>query len=185
MQEYEAAAEAILFAMGDSVEYSAIARALEISAADARLIIQKLKDRYRQADSGLQIIELGEACQMCTRPEQYEYLIRIARQPKKPVLTDTLLETLSIVAYRQPVTRMEVEKIRGVSCGHALNRLVDYNLIEEKGRLDAPGRPILFGTTEEFLRRFGLPGTEDLPLPDPLQMEQFRAEAQEEVHEKD
>lgn len=166
------------------MEYASIARALEISTADVRLIIQKLKDRYRQEGSGLQIVELGEACQMCTRPEEYEYLIRIARQPKKPVLTETLLETLSIVAYRQPVTRMEIEKIRGVSSGHAINRLVDYNLIEEKGRLDAPGRPILFGTTEEFLRRFGLPGTGELPLPDPQQIEQFRAEVQEEVHQE-
>ena len=79
----------------------------------------------------------------------YEYLIRIAKQPKKHVLTDVLLETLSIIAYKQPITKVEIEKIRGVSCDHAVNKLVEYNLVKELGRLDAPGRPLLFGTTED------------------------------------
>ena len=93
---------------------------------------------------------------MCTRSEFYDYLIRIAKAPKKYTLTDTLLETLSIIAYKQPVTRLDVEKIRGVNCDQAINRLVEYNLVEELGRLDAPGRPLLFGTTEQFLRSFGV-----------------------------
>ena len=181
IEEYEAAAEAILFAMGDSVELSKIASALEISEKDAERIIQNLSDRYKNENSGLQIIELDGAYQMCTKISQYEYLILIARQPKKHVLTDVLLETLSIVAYKQPVTRVEIEKIRGVSCEHAINRLVEYNLIREVGRLDAPGRPILFGTTEEFLRCFGAQSVDDLPMPDPEQVEEFKSEAEEEV----
>ncbi len=184
VENYEAAVEAILFAMGNSVELSRIADAMEISEKEAKLIIQNLSDRYKNENCGLQIIELDGAYQMCTKPSQYEYLIRIAKQPKKHVLTDVLLETLSIIAYKQPVTRAEIEKIRGVSCEHAVNRLVDYNLIREIGRLDAPGRPILFGTTEEFLRCFGVQSAQDLPALDPEQMEEFKTQAQEEVQLK-
>ncbi len=184
IEEYEAAVEAILFTMGESVELSKIASALEISERETELIIQNLADRYRSENCGLQIIELDGAYQMCTKVSQYEYLIRIAKQPKKHVLTDVLLETLSIVAYKQPVTRVEIEKIRGVSCEHAVNRLVEYNLIREVGRLDAPGRPILFGTTEEFLRCFGAQSVDDLPVLDPEQVEEFKSEAEEEVQLK-
>ena len=102
----------------------------------------------------------------------------------KPVLTDVMLETLSIIAYKQPVTKVEIEKIRGVKCDHAVNKLVEYNLVKELGRLDAPGKPILFGTTEEFLRAFGVQGLEDLPIPDPVKIEDFKAEAEEEIQLK-
>ena len=104
----------------------------------------------------------------------YEYLIRVAKQPKKYTLTDVLLETLSIIAYKQPVTKLEVEKIRGVKSDHAVNKLVEYNLVCEKGRLDAPGKPILFGTTEEFLRRFDIRSVDDLPSLNPEQVESFK-----------
>ena len=105
-------------------------------------------------------------------------------QPKKPVLTDVMMETLSIIAYKQPVTKQEIEKIRGVKSDHAVNKLVEYRLVKELGRLDAPGRPILFGTTEEFLRNFGVQGLDDLPILDPVQLEDFKAEAEEEVQLK-
>ena len=91
------------------------------------------------------------------------------------------METLSIVAYKQPVTKIEIEKIRGVKCDHAINKLIEYNLIREIGRLDAPGRPILFGTTEEVLRNFGVQSLEDLPAINPVQGEDVKAEAEEEV----
>ena len=119
--------------------------------------------------------------QMCTRARFYENLIRVASAPKKQVLTDVVLETLSIIAYKQPVTKMEIEKIRGVKSDHAVNRLVEYNLVYEAGRLDAPGRPALFATTEEFLRRFGIGSTEDLPEPDPEQIEEFKQDAENEL----
>ena len=121
---------------------------------------------------------------ICTRPEIYEYLIKIAKQPKRRVLTDVLLETLSIIAYKQPVTKMEIEKIRGVSSDHAVNKLVEYHLVCELGRLDAPGRPLLFGTTEEFLRSFGVHSIDDLPVLSPVQVEEFKQEAEEEMHVK-
>ena len=111
----------------------------------------------------------------------YEYLIKIAKNPRKPVLTDTVLETLSIIAYKQPITRVEVERVRGVSCDHAINKLLEYDLITELGRLDAPGRPLLFGTTEQFLRSFGVKSLEELPELNPVQIEEFKQQAEAEV----
>lgn len=181
---YEAAIQAILFAMGNSVELSAIANAVGLGEEMTLQIIYGMMEKYVQPEYGIKILELDGAFQLCTKPEMYEYLIRIAKQPKKHVLTDVILETLSIVAYKQPVTRVEIEKIRGVSCEHAINKLVEYNLISEVGRKDAPGRPILFGTTEEFLRCFGVQSVEDLPAMNPEQMEEFKQEAQEEVQLK-
>ena len=184
VREYEKAAEAILFTMGDSVSAKSLAAALELSEADTRKIVQNLMDRYQDHDSAIQIIELEDAWQMCTRPELYDYLIRIARQPKKYALTDVVLETLSIIAYKQPVTRAEIEKIRGVDCSHAVSKLVEYQLVEEIGRLDAPGKPILFGTTEDFLRSFGVQSMDDLPVISQEKIEDFRQEAMEEVNIK-
>ena len=121
---------------------------------------------------------------MCTKTQMYDYLIKIAKQPKKRVLSDILLETLSIIAYKQPVTRAEIEKIRGVSCEHAISKLIEYNLVSELGRLDAPGRPLLFGTTEEFLRRFGIESIEELPEINSDKEEEFKEEALEEAKVK-
>ena len=116
--------------------------------------------------------------------EYYDYLVNIAMQPKKAVLTDVMMETLSIIAYKQPVTKQEIDKIRGVKSDHAVNKLVEYNLVQELGRLDAPGRPIVFGTTEEFLRNFGVDSTDNLPEISPVKMEDFRAEVEEEMQIK-
>ena len=140
-----------------------------------------MADHYEAEDRGVRIIELDNSFQMCTKPEAYEYLIRIAKQPKKYVLTDVLLETLSIIAYRQPVTKLEIEKIRGVKTDHAVNKLVEYELVQEVGRLDAPGRPILFGTTEEFLRHFGVTSLEELPNLNPEQVEDLKEQAEDEA----
>lgn len=177
----EAIIEAILFTMGESVPLEKLAFVLEIDTDQTKQLIQHMMQHYEQENRGIQIIELDGSYQMCTKKQMYEYLIKIASQPKKQVLTDVLLETLSIIAYKQPVTRMEIEKIRGVSSGHAVNKLVEYNLVCEIGRLDAPGRPLLFGTTEEFLRSFGVNSLEELPRPKPEQMEEFRHEAEKEV----
>ncbi|MDD7218995.1 MAG: SMC-Scp complex subunit ScpB [Clostridia bacterium] len=184
MEKIEGAIEAILFSMGDSVELSQIARAIGVDQSTTEKIIHNMMDRYQEEDRGIQIIELENSYQMCTKKEYYQYLVNIAIHPQKPVLTDVILETLSIVAYKQPVTKAEIEKIRGVKCDHAINKLIEYNLIRELGRLDAPGRPILFGTTEEFLRCFGVQDLDELPVPDPVQIEDFKAEAEEEAQLK-
>ena len=183
-KELEAAAEAILFTMGNAVEVERIAKAIGMSTEATRKMLRTMKEKYETEGRGIRLIELEDSFQMCTNPELYEYLIKIAKQPKKIVLTDVVLETLSIIAYKQPITRIELEKIRGVKCDHAVNKLVEYNLVKELGRLDAPGRPILFGTTEEFLRTFGVQGIEELPAVDPVKMADFKAEAEEEVQLK-
>ena len=184
IQKLEAIIEAILFTMGDSVEIEKIAAAIDHDIATTRKIIHNMMDRYEKEDRGVKIIELEDSFQMCTKAEMYDYLIRVASQPKKQVITDVLLETLSIIAYKQPVTRAEVEKIRGVKCDHAVNKLIEYNLVMEVGRMDAPGRPLLFGTTEEFLRKFGVQSIEDLPMINSDKMEDFKAEAEEEIQLK-
>lgn len=176
--------EAILFTMGESVELSRIATAIEHDEETTRKLIYNLMDEYEAENRGVRIIELDNSFQMCTKKEVYEYLIRIAKQPKRYVLTDVVLETLSIVAYKQPVTKLEIEKIRGVKSDHAVNKLVEYGLVEEVGRLDAPGRPLLFGTTEEFLRRFSVQSLEELPTLNPEQMEHFKEEAEDEAQLK-
>ncbi|MCI8852938.1 MAG: SMC-Scp complex subunit ScpB [Lachnospiraceae bacterium] len=181
LERMEAAIEAILFAMGDSVETEKLAAAIEQDAGTTKKIVHNLMDKYQAQDRGIQILELEDAFQLCTKKEYYEYLVRVARQPKKYVLTDVIMETLAIVAYRQPVTRLEIEKIRGVKCDHAVNKLVEYGLIEEVGRLDAPGRPILFGTTEEFLRSFGVSSVTELPSLPLDRLAEFQEEAEAEA----
>ena len=181
---YEAVIESILFTMGDSVELSKLAEVLELDKKEVKDIIEQMQKNYEAEDRGITITELDGAYQMCTKPQMYDYLIKVAKQPKHNALTDVLLETLSIIAYKQPITRAEIEKIRGVSCSHAVSRLVDYNLVCELGRLDAPGRPLLFGTTEEFLRTFGVSSIEELPILNQDQLENFKREAEEEMQMK-
>ena len=183
-EKTEAAIEAILFAMGNAVSVDKIAAAIGHDTETTRKLVHQMMDRYNSREGGLEIIELEDSFQLCTRREYYDTLIKVAKQPKKYVLTDVQLEVLSIIAYKQPVTRQEVEKIRGVNSDHALNRLVEYGLVGEAGRLDAPGRPILFGTTEEFLRNFGVRTAEDLPSIQPDLMEEMKSEAEEEVQLK-
>ena len=180
----KAAIEAVLFAMGTSVDFQTLAKALETDVSEIGSLVHEMEEEYRNEERGIEIIVLDDACQLCTRKEYYEYLIRVAMHPKKPVLTDVMLETLSIIAYKQPVTKAEIEKIRGVKCDHAVNKLIEYDLVTELGRLDAPGRPILFGTTEEFLRSFGVETTDDLPALDPVRLADFKAEAEEEISVK-
>ena len=181
IKKLEGVIEAILFAVGDSVELSKIAAAIEHDEDTTRKIIHQMMDKYVSEDRGIRILELEDSFQLCTKKEMYEYLIRVAKQPKKYVLTDVLLETLSIIAYKQPVTKLEVEKIRGVKSDHAVNKLVEYNLVCVVGRMDAPGRPLLFGTTEEFLRRFSIQSVDELPMMNPEQVESLKTEAEEEV----
>ena len=183
-KNYEAIIEAILFTMGNSVELEKIASAIELDTVQTKKIIGQMMEYYERPESGVKIVELDGSYQMCTKSEMYEYLIRIAKQPKRHALTDVLLETLSIIAYKQPITKAEIEKIRGVSCDHAVNKLVEYNLVCELGRLDAPGRPLLFGTTEEFLRSFGVQSIDELPVLNPVQVEEFKQEAEAEMHMK-
>ena len=180
-EQAKSAIEAVLFTMGGAVELKSLAAAIEGATDTAKALVQELAADYDGQMRGMKIIELNDSYQMCTRKEYYEPLIRVASQPKRHVLSDVVLETLSIIAYKQPITRTEIEQIRGVKSDHAINKLIEYGLIEEAGRLNAPGRPILFQTTEDFLRSFGLPSLEELPVLGATQMAEFKEEAAEEV----
>lgn len=179
-----AAIESILFAMGGAVEIPRIASTLELDVKKTKALLKKLSEKYESKDSGLMVAQFENAVQLCTKSDLYEYLIKIAKAPRKYVLSESVMETLSIVAYKQPVTKAEIEKIRGVSCEHAINKLVEFDLVEEVGRMDAPGRPLLFGTTEQFLRSFGVKSLEDLPLAGTDAVETFREQAEQEAQLK-
>lgn len=184
IKKVQAAIEAILFTMGEAVELDRIAIAVNHDKETVRKIIHNMMDMYNQEERGIKIIELNDSFQLCTKAEMYEALVKIAHVPKKHVLSDVLLETLSIIAYKQPITKLEIENIRGVKSDHAVNKLIEYNLITEAGRLDAPGRPILFATTEEFLRCFGIKNLEELPIIKPEKVEDFKIEVEEELQLK-
>jgi len=173
--------EAILFSMGDAVPAKTLAAALEEQESVIREVCDEMIEDFRAARRGVEIIEIDGSYQMCTRKDAYDYLIKIVQVPKNYRLTDVQLETLSIIAYKQPVTKGEIEKIRGVSSDHAVNRLLEAGLIEECGRLDTPGRPMIFATTQEFLRRFGLKNTDALPDINSEKVETFKMEAEEEL----
>lgn len=180
-QQQEAVIEAILFTMGESVEISRLAAVLETDKKEVKEILEEMQKKYEAEERGITLMQFEDSVQLSTKPKLYEYLIKIAKTPRKMVLTDTVIETLSIIAYKQPVTRLEIERIRGVSCDHAINKLLEYDLITELGRLDAPGRPLLFGTTEQFLRCFGVKSLEELPELTTLQVEEFKQQAEAEA----
>lgn len=180
----ESILEAILFSMGEAVSLGKLSNAIDETEGNTKKILANMKTRFDEEDRGVTITELDGSYQMCTKSELYEYLIEFTKNESKMVLSDSALETLSIIAYKQPVTRLDIEKIRGVSCDYAVNRLLEFDLIKELGRLDAPGKPILFGTTEQFLRSFGVKSLEDLPEVNQVQLEEFREQAEQEVNLK-
>lgn len=163
IREIQSAIEAVLLAAGDPVDIERLADIVDVDKASLKEIIKKMADEYNYQRRGIHIIRMEDTYQLCTRPEYGEYVSRLATPPKRQSLSNAAFEVLSIVAYKQPVTRTSIEDIRGVNCDYIVNRLIERNLIEEKGRLDAPGRPILFGTTNHFLRSFGIESISELP----------------------
>lgn len=180
-EEKIGAMEALLFSLGHSVEISILAECLEISQSEAEDIISVLMEKYSGDENGIEIEKLENSVQLGTKKKYYNVVKKMVKTPKRYSLSETVLETLSIIAYKQPVTRVEIEKIRGVSCGHQINRLLEYDLIKELGRLDAPGKPLLFGTTEQFLKSFGVTSIEELPQASPDRIADFEAEAEQEI----
>lgn len=181
IKQTEAAIEAILFTMGESVETEKIAAAIDHDVETTVKIIHNMMDYYEDEGRGIRIIELEGSFQLCTKQEYYDTLIKVCSQPRKYTLSDAALETLSIIAYKQPITKLEIEKIRGVNSDRAVNKLVELGLVKEVGRLDAPGRPMLFGTTEEFLRTFGVQSIDELPVISEDMIEQYKEEAEYEI----
>lgn len=180
-EKCKAILEAILFTMGEAVEIDRLCAVIGQNKWTTKSLLKEMKEDYNQAHRGITLMTLEDSVQLCTKSEFYEDLIKIAKTPRKFTLTDTVIETLSIIAYKQPVTRQEIERIRGVSCDHAMNKLLEYDLIMELGRLDAPGRPLMFGTTEQFLRCFGVSSLDELPEIDHVKMEEFKVEAEKEI----
>lgn len=154
--------EALLFASGDAMELKELADIIDINPEILNNIILELSDKLNYEKRGIKIIKVGTKFQMCTRGEYYEYIQKIVPPQKKLPLSKASIETLSIVAYKQPVTRSQISHIRGVDSDNSVNRLIELGLIEVIGKLDAPGRPSLLSTTDEFLRQFGLSSLEEL-----------------------
>lgn len=157
------AIEGILFAAGEPVKTAKLAAVLEIETSAVEEAVRLLKYEYDTQERGLMIIDIDEGYQICSRPEYYNYIQIILGDQRRQALSNAAMEALAIIAYKQPVTRGQVEYIRGVNSDSAVNRLVERGLIEECGHLDAPGRPNLYRTTQNFLRCFGLSTPKDLP----------------------
>ena len=180
LSELEAVVESLLFIAGDAVPLTSIAQTIALDKATARAVVLSLAEKYEKEKRGLRIVEIAEAYQMCTAAECFEYIRNMYKSPQRQGLTQSLLETLAIVAYKQPITRAQVEEIRGVGSDHAITKLLEKRLICEVGRGDTPGKPILFGTSNEFLRYFGFKSIGELP---PLAEEvQEESEEQTEFH---
>lgn len=182
-ENLKAALEALLFTTGEAVSEERLMTALKIDRKTFDKLISELQACFEKDSHGIRLIRLEDAWQMCTKEKYYEDLIALEVAPRMPVLTEVAMETLSIIAYKQPVTKAEIQRIRGVNSDHAVNKLVEYKLVRELGRLNAPGRPILFGTTEEFLRSFGVADAQELPPIDSMKVEDFKAEAEKEAKE--
>lgn len=176
MDNIKYAVEGILFAAGEPVKASKIAVVLETDVETVKDAVNELKEEYDRDRRGFNIIDILEGYQICSRPEYYTYIQEILGEQRKQPLSNAAMEALAIIAYKQPITRGQVEHIRGVNSGGCINRLYERGLIEEKGRLDAPGRPILYVTTENFLRCFGLRNPQELP---PLDLERLNLDTEQ------
>ncbi|MDR1538272.1 MAG: SMC-Scp complex subunit ScpB [Clostridiales bacterium] len=163
MNEKAKVLEALLFATGAPLPLSDLADAICETQKETFGLIEELSLSYREQRRGILIRRVNDSYQMCTNPIYYDELKRMLQVPQRKVMTQPILETLAIIAYQQPVTKAVIEEIRGVNADHCVNKLLEYNLIMEKGRMDMPGRPLLFGTTEEFLRHFGFENLSQLP----------------------
>lgn len=162
-EKINSAIEAILFANGSSVEPSRIAVALEISEAEAKEHLEELKNEYQNANRGITIIKLKDSYQMVSVKEFAPQIRKVMDLRRNTPLSQAALEVLAVIAYNQPVTKSFVEQIRGVDCSGVIGSLTSKDLIEEKGRLELPGRPLIYGTTENFLRCFNISSIEELP----------------------
>ena len=174
MTNLKYAIEGILFAAGEPVKAAKLAAVLDCGAQDIENAVSELKEEYERDKRGFNIIDISEGYQICSRPEYYSYIQEILGEQRKQPLSNAAMEALAIIAYKQPITRGQIEHIRGVNSDGCVNRLYERGLIEEKGRLDAPGRPILYVTTDTFLRCFGLKDPRDLP---PLDLSRLDTES--------
>lgn len=178
--ELESVIEALLFLSGEAISLQTIAQVIEMDKATTKAIVNALADKYIAQKRGLRIVEIEGAYQMCTAAECFTFLRGMYQGKERQGMSQSLLETLAIIAYKQPITRGQIEEIRGVSAERAVNKLLERGVVCEVGRLNTPGRPILFGTTKEFLRYFGFHSIQELPALEEKQEEAFEDEAETE-----
>lgn len=162
-EKAKAIVESILFSTGREVSVKELSVALEKSPEEVVEIVNGLKEDYNNADRGIEIVKVKDSYQMCTKKEFYDYIEQVTNKNARPNLSNAALETLSIIAYNPNVTRAEIETIRGVGVDGTIYKLQEFNLIEESGKLDAPGRPTTYVTTNKFLKMFGLNSLDELP----------------------
>lgn len=178
IREIEAVIEGLLFAAGDPLPLEKIAEVLELDKKTARLVLSNMVINFKNSRRGIMLREMDGKYQLCTRFEHYEYIRRLMEPRQKQALSQAAFETLSIIAYNQPITRARIEQIRGVNSDSAVTRLLERNLIQEAGKMDAPGRPMLYETTEEFLRSFGFKSVADLPI---IELDELQAQLEASV----
>lgn len=155
--------EAILFSAGRQVEKKELLLALEINESDLDTVISSMQEEYKNENRGIELIKIDNSYQLCSKPDLYEYIYPVLDKRTKPNLSNAALETLAIIAYNPKITRAEIESIRGVSADACVYKLLEYGLIEEAGKIDLPGKPMSYKTTNEFLKMFGYASLNDLP----------------------
>ena len=163
LEKAEAIIEAMLFSTGSIVTVKDIMNAIELGSEDIEKIVQKMKIKYDSANSGIELIKVEDGYQLCTKKEYYEYIYPLFDNRTKPAISNAALETLSIIAYNPRITRSEIEAIRGVNSDGTIYKLLEYDLIEDAGKLDVPGRPMSYRVTKNFLKMFGISNLDELP----------------------
>ena len=163
LEKAEAIIEAMLFSTGSIITIKDIMNIVEIGYEDIEKIMQKMRNKYEAENSGIELIKVEDGYQLCTKKEYYEYIYPLFDNRAKPTISNAALETLSIIAYNPKITRSEIDAIRGVNSDGTIYKLLEYNLIEEAGKLDAPGKPTIYRVTPEFMRMFGISSLDDLP----------------------
>ena len=185
LKQLQTTLEAVLFAVGEPVELDRLAQALEADALLIGQLLENLTAKYDEEGSALQLLKLGDRYQLCSRPEYGDAIRKVLEIKRNTPLSQAALEVLSIVAYHEPVTKAFIEQIRGVDCSAVLSSLCQKALIEERGRLELPGRPLIYGTTPNFLRCFSLSSLEELPKPPEKPAEKSEDAAEDEKFSKE
>ena len=163
MNNLQASVEAVLFASGEPVALDKLATALEVSAEELWNVIDKIQNKFEEETSGIRLLKLGESAQFVSKSEYVETVRKVLEINKNAPLSNAAMEVLALVAYNEPVTKAYIEQVRGVDCSGVLANLIQKDLVEERGRLELPGRPLLYGTTDNFLRCFNISSIEELP----------------------
>ena len=171
-KKIKSAIEAMLFASGEPLSAKDLASHLEVESDMLEAIIEEMVTDYKEEQRGITLIAIDNGYQLVTKSENADYIQKLLKKNRRQSLSQASIESLAIIAYKQPITRIDIDEIRGVKSESALQKLVEKNLIKDVGRLEVPGRPILYGTTDEFLRQFGLKNLKELPSLDLYQQDE-------------